>query len=74
MGLKPIGWRTALIALGACLLWGGNVVALKLGLGTFPPFWSGFWRMFVGALTVGVWARARGSSLAPGREEWRPLA
>ena len=73
MGLKPIGWRTALIALGACLLWGGNVVALKLGLETFPPFWSGFWRMFVGALTVGVWAWARGSSLAPGREEWRPL-
>ena len=73
VGLKPIGWRTALIALGACLLWGGNVVALKLGLETFPPFWSGFWRMFVGALTVGVWAWARGRSLLPGREEWRPL-
>ena len=73
MSLKPIGWSTALIALGATVLWGGNVVALKLGLDTFPPFWSGFWRMFVGALSVGAWAWVRGTSLVPGRGEWRPL-
>ena len=73
MSLKPIGWSTALIALGAALLWGGNVVALKLGLGTFPPLWSGFWRMFIGALTVGAWAWARGRALAPSREDWGPL-
>ena len=73
MSLKPIGWSTALIALGATVLWGGNVVALKLGLETFPPFWSGFWRMLVGALTVGAWAWVRGSSLVPNRDEWRSL-
>ena len=73
MSLKPIGWRTALIVLGATVLWSGNVVALKLGLETFPPFWSGFWRMLVGTLTVGAWAWVRGNSLVPGRDEWRPL-
>ena len=40
--------RTALAALAISALWGGNVVALKAGLGIFPPFWSAFWRMSCG--------------------------
>jgi drug/metabolite transporter (DMT)-like permease len=62
---RRIGWTAALIAIAVSTLWGGNVVALKLGLLTFPPIWSAFWRMLVGALVVGVWALSQRISLRP---------
>ena len=44
-------------ALLVSALWGGNLVALKLGLSAFPPFWSAFWRMLLGVVAVAAWAR-----------------
>lgn len=63
--LQRIGWPSGLLAVATAALWGGNVVALKLGLATFPPFWSGFWRMVVGIAVVGLWALLRGVPLKP---------
>jgi len=62
----------AMTALAICIVWGGNVVALKIGLETFSPFWSAFWRMVAGALVVGLWGWRRGIPFVPPREE-RPL-
>ena len=45
-----------MLALCVSILWGGNIVAIKLGLGTLPPFWSAFWRFLLGGATVLVWA------------------
>jgi drug/metabolite transporter (DMT)-like permease len=49
---EHIGWSSAMIALLVSALWGGNVIALKLGLATVPPLWSAFWRFLTGFLAV----------------------
>ena len=63
-----------MLALGVSILWGGNVVAIKLGLGTLPPFWSAFWRFVVGAATVLVWAWIKRAELFPKRADWGSAA
>lgn len=62
--------RAVLAALAIHILWGGNPVAVKLGLEVFPPFWSGFLRFLLGAACVAAWARVAGIALWPTREEW----
>lgn len=69
-----MGTRTALIALFLSLLWGANVVALKMGLEAVPPFWSAFWRMLLGLPMIVAWAKYEGVSLRLERREWRPVA
>lgn len=54
-------------------LWGGNPVAVKLGLEAFPPLWSGFFRFTLGCMCVYAWARFTGVELLPPRDEWLPL-
>ena len=65
---------TVIISIGLSAFWGGNVVALKIGLSTFPPFWSALWRMSSGLVVVGLWAWWRGISLKPQAGEFRFLA
>ena len=64
----------ALAALATCILWGGHVVALKIGLQTFAPFWSAFWRMLAGIAVVALWGWSQGTPLIPPRGERRLLA
>ncbi|MGH8687646.1 MAG: DMT family transporter [Burkholderiales bacterium] len=66
--------RAALAALAIHTLWGGNPVAVKLGLVAFPPLWSGLLRFALGCLCVAAWARTMRIPLLPRRGEWRPLA
>ena len=63
-----------LAALAIHTLWGGNPVAVKLGLEAFPPLWSGFLRFALGCLCVAAWARYVCIPLLPQREERLPLA
>jgi len=70
---KVVGVAVALIALGISVFWGANIVALKVGLEAFPPFWGAFWRMGIGAIIIGLWARGEGVRLTPERNEWGPL-
>ncbi len=58
-----------MLALLASALWGGNVAALKLALTTFPPFWSAWWRMLLGAAVVAGWAHRQQLRLRPGAGE-----
>ncbi len=61
-------------AIGAALfihaLWGGNPVAVKLGLAAFPPLYSGFLRFALACLCVAVWAAVARIPLRAPREEW----
>lgn len=57
-------------ALAIHTLWGGNPVAVKLGLEAFPPLWSGFLRFVLGCVCVYAWARYVRISIRPTREEW----
>jgi drug/metabolite transporter (DMT)-like permease len=65
--------RAVLAALAIHTLWGGNPVAVKLGLEAFPPLWSGFLRFALGCLCVAAWARFARIPLLPERGEWPAL-
>ena len=66
--------RAILAALAIHVLWGGNPVAVKLGLEAFPPLWSGLLRFALGSLCVYAWARYARIPVLPTREEWPALA
>lgn len=69
----PLSAASAALALFVSVLWGGNVVAIKLGLAAIPPFWSAFWRFLAAAPAVYLWARLRGAPLGPEPGEGRAL-
>jgi drug/metabolite transporter (DMT)-like permease len=70
---EQIGWSSALIALFVSALWGGNVIALKIGLATVPPLWSAFWRFLSGFVAVVIWAKLSGIRVMPEPGEARSL-
>lgn len=74
MNPQPLNAASAALALFVSVLWGGNLVALKYGLATFPPFWSAFWRMFAACIAVMIWTKLRGVRILPRPGEWGPFA
>lgn len=73
MNPQPLTAATAVLGLFVSMLWGGNVIALKYGLDTFPPMWSAFWRFLSAAVAVLIWAKFRGIRLWPDRGDWRAV-
>jgi drug/metabolite transporter (DMT)-like permease len=69
----PLNPSSVAIALLVCLLWGGNLVSLKVALTAVPPFWSAFWRMLLGAVVVMAWARIARVPIRPAPGEGRGL-
>lgn len=55
------------------ILWGGNLVSIRVGVDSVPPLWSAFWRMAVGTLVVTGWALSRGVPIRPAPGEWKSL-
>lgn len=55
------------------ILWGGNIVSIRIGVDSVPPLWSAFWRMLVGTMVVTAWAWKSGAAIWPARGEWRHL-
>jgi len=72
--IEPLSTKTTLLALVACVIWGGNLVALKFALLAFEPLWAAWWRMVFGLLVVWLWARYQRIDVAPEPGEIRPLA
>lgn len=70
---QPITAHSALLAVFVSILWGGNVVSIRLGVDSIPPLWSAFWRMLLGVFVVGAWALIRGIPLAVPASEVGPL-
>lgn len=71
--LQPIGLRTVIIALIVSVLWGGNVVSIRVGVDSVPPLWSAFWRMLIGVIVVSGWAVRQGVPIRPAPGETGPL-
>lgn len=55
------------------VLWGGNIVSIRVGVDSVPPLWSAFWRMLLGVVFVAVWAMRQKVSLRPAPGETAPL-
>jgi drug/metabolite transporter (DMT)-like permease len=67
---QPVTLRVGLFALLISFFWSGNIVAIKFGLATIPPFWSAFWRMAVAAVAVALWAGLRSQPVLLERGQW----
>jgi drug/metabolite transporter (DMT)-like permease len=72
--IVPFTVKAAVIALAINIAWGGNTVAVKFGLESVPPLWSGFIRFGLGLGCVVLWARCLKLPLIPRRSDWLPLA
>jgi drug/metabolite transporter (DMT)-like permease len=69
-----VGLRAGVLAMMMAMLWGGNSVAIKIGLEGMPPAAMAALRFVLGALTVWVGALFVGVSLAVPRGMWKGLA
>jgi drug/metabolite transporter (DMT)-like permease len=54
--LRPLDWRGTAIALLLSALWGGNPVAVKVGLVDAPPLYLAFLRFVLGGLVILAYA------------------
>jgi O-acetylserine/cysteine efflux transporter len=70
-GRIPLG----AVAVALCIhtLWGGNVVAVKVGLAAFPPLWSGMIRLLLAVAILCLVCAVSGRRIWPYRAEWLPL-
>ena len=73
--LRPLDWRGASTALFLAALWGGNPVAVKIGLADAPPLRLAFFRFLVGGLVVlgYAWWRRQPGLFHVRSGEWRVL-
>ena len=69
----PLTWKVGLATLVVSFLWSGNIVSIKIGLATIPPFWSAFWRMLAGAIAVAAWTRLAGKPVLLEGHALRPI-
>ncbi len=69
----PMTWKVGLATLIVSFFWSGNIVSIKVGLATIPPFWSAFWRMLIGAVAVAAWARLLGKPVLIERNSLRKM-
>ena len=65
--------RTTLVVLLLAVLWGGNVVAIKIGLRGIPPLAAAGIRFGIALPLIAFWARLRRISLRPRGGEMIPL-
>ena len=73
---RPVDLKGAALALLISLFWGGNPVAIKLGLRDAPPLRLAALRFILGGAAVALWAGATGrlAGLRIARGDGRPLA
>ncbi|OGL14847.1 MAG: hypothetical protein A3K12_04465 [Candidatus Rokubacteria bacterium RIFCSPLOWO2_12_FULL_71_19] len=73
--LRPLDLKGALVALLLAALWGGNPVAVKIGLAGAPPLRLAWMRFVLGGLTIlaYVWHTRRQGVLTVKRGEWGVL-
>src|SRR5206468_3502702 len=72
---RDVDLRGALLALLLSLFWGGNPVAIKLGLEDAPPLRLAWMRFVVGGIVIALWAWLTGrlAGFRLRRAEVRPL-
>ena len=62
-----------MLAVLVSVLWGGNLISIRIGVDSVPPLWSAFWRMALGVIIVTAWALHRGLVIRPAKGEGWPL-
>jgi len=68
-----IGLRTTALLTTFCLVWGGAMVAIKVGLSGVPPFSAAGIRFALASLTLLSLETARGRRLGVGADSRRPV-
>jgi drug/metabolite transporter (DMT)-like permease len=71
---KNVDIQAAVLVTLLSFLWGGNPIAIKIGLADAPPIRQAWMRFVLGGLTVLAWAWATRTPLRIHRQEVRPLA
>jgi len=73
--VRPLDPRGALVALLLAALWGGNPVAIKIGLLDAPPIRLAWMRFLLGGAVIVLWGWATGRfvSFRIEPDDWRPL-
>jgi drug/metabolite transporter (DMT)-like permease len=71
---KNVDIQAAVLVTLLSFLWGGNPIAIKIGLADAPPIRQAWMRFILGGLTVLAWAWATRTPLRIHRHEVRPLA
>jgi O-acetylserine/cysteine efflux transporter len=71
--IEPLSARSVALATLVSVLWGGNLISIRIGVDSVPPLWSAFWRMALGVVIVASWAFLRGVALRPAKGEGWPL-
>ena len=71
--IEPLTARSVVLALLVSVLWGGNLISIRIGVDSVPPLWSAFWRMALGVAIVTIWALYRGVPIRPAKGEAWPL-
>ncbi len=70
---EPTTAATVLYIAFLCLLWGGNIVAMKIGLRGVPPVGAAGFRFLLASLTVLLLAAVRRAPLGVRQELWPHL-
>jgi drug/metabolite transporter (DMT)-like permease len=71
--IEPLTARSVVIAVLVSVVWGGNLISIRIGVDSVPPLWSAFWRMAAGVVIVTAWAAYRGVAIRPAKGEGWPL-
>jgi drug/metabolite transporter (DMT)-like permease len=71
--IEPLSVRSVVLATLVSILWGGNLISIRIGVDSVPPLWSAFWRMALGVVIVTAWALNRGVAIRPAKGEGWPL-
>ncbi len=71
---KNVDVKAAVLVTLLSFLWGGNPIAIKIGLADAPPIRQAWMRFMLGGLTVLAWAWVTRTPLRIQRHELRPLA
>ena len=73
LGAAPPSWRTVTFIVFLCALWGGNMVAMKVGLQGVPPMATAGFRFLLASISIVLFARVRRVSLTVERGLWPHL-
>jgi drug/metabolite transporter (DMT)-like permease len=72
-GNESFGFRSALLVLFLCFLWGGLTPSLKLALMGLPPLAVAGLRFLIALIAIWAWCRCRGVNLYVPRKAHVPL-
>ncbi len=73
LGAAAPSWRTVGYIVFLCTLWGGNMVAMKVGLQGVPPMATAGFRFLLASISLVLFARLRRVPLTVGRDLWPHL-